>query len=117
MRRLGGAAGARPCAASLSAPVLPLPNNGVPAASHCSSHRIGQSKEVRVIHLEAVADAARGSMPPPTHPAALAAVAAGKTLYADSIESMVRGRGRWWQRGEALLPGAGRAQAVAGRVG
>lgn len=44
-----------------------------------------------MIHLESVVDAPRGSLPPPTDPAAQAAVAAGKKLYADSIESLVGG--------------------------
>lgn len=43
-----------------------------------------------MIHLEAVADAPRGSLPPPSDPATAAAVAEGKKLYADSIESLVR---------------------------
>lgn len=44
-----------------------------------------------MIHLEAVADAPRGThVPPPTDPAAAAAAAAGQPLYADSIESLVR---------------------------
>lgn len=50
--------------------------------SRLRSHRIGQTKEVRVIHLEAVADAPRPPPPPPGQPPPA-------RLYADSIESLV----------------------------
>jgi hypothetical protein len=68
------------------------------------SHRIGQNKEVRVIHLEAVADpvvqiqgshtaaaaAAGGGGAGPSGADGQGGSSSGSTLYADSIESLLR---------------------------
>jgi hypothetical protein len=43
-----------------------------------------------LLHATCPADAPRGSLPPADDPAAAAALAAGRQLYADSIESLVR---------------------------
>lgn len=73
----------------------PNPKNEEQAIAR--SHRIGQTKEVRVFHLEAVADAP-GSVPMRDGPGTEEGAGTGangeesKRLYADSIESIVRGQ-------------------------
>ncbi|DBA85268.1 TPA: hypothetical protein ACH3X2_005964 [Trebouxia sp. C0005] len=62
----------------------PNPKNEEQAIAR--AHRIGQTKEVRVIHFEAVADAPDDSM----YDAQAAYSTARKRRYADSIESLVR---------------------------
>eukprot|EP00887_Chlorella_sp_A99_P003101 scaffold9.g3101.t1 len=68
----------------------PNPKNEEQAIAR--SHRIGQTREVRVLHLEAVADAVvwahrHGGAGPPARPPT---TPDGRVLYADSIESVVR---------------------------
>jgi SWI/SNF-related matrix-associated actin-dependent regulator of chromatin subfamily A protein 2/4 len=84
----------------------PNPKNEEQAIAR--SHRIGQTKEVRVFHLEAVVDAstqaveaaakadaaaeAEAAAAAGAAPAPAPAAGAARRLYADSIESIVRGQ-------------------------